>query len=541
MKYVFYTILLIMMIPLHLWAQDSLELLAVIPSPFEHGFANRIIADGDLNGDGYDDIIYANKGPFNSSGDYWGELHIIFGGPDINTSPDIVLTGEHNYDRFGSVASIAGDLNGDGYDDLVISAPYFDMFPQSDIAYGRAYVYLGGDPFDADPDLILDGYLYTDDAWNLQFGSQIDTSGDLNNDGYNDIVIGSPGPSFFFNGQIDVFLGGETMDSEVDWHYKGENLEGFGTRISIGDLNGDSYDDLITSSGEWEPDNVMIKIYLGNESVLSEPVWQTNLGYQFALEADGDFNGDGFSDLFFDDNDTDDNQVSFNVVWGTDQQNLLELLDVPLISEAQFMNLFFAELNNDNYDDLVLIQEYDEFQQYEGRVEIHYGASEYNPEPDIVMTGNLHHQYFGGISYHLGDVNYDGYNDILLGTSKTPSCPATHDTLFIYTKAPVSIEEGPSLVTASNHLVNYPNPFVSQTTIEFYLPQPGRANVSIYNIAGQKIQTLINSNMIGGLHKITWNGTQSNHETIPAGVYLLKLQNPITTQTHKMIKLSQHH
>ncbi len=71
---------------------------------------------------------------------------------------------------------------------------------------------------------------------------------------------------------------------------------------------------------------------------------------------------------------------------------------------------------------------------------------------------------------------------------------------------------------------NYPNPFNPQTTISFQLSENDEVNLSIYNIKGQKIKTIVNQKLEQGLHQITWDGKNDNNQYVASGVYFYKLK-----------------
>ncbi len=79
-------------------------------------------------------------------------------------------------------------------------------------------------------------------------------------------------------------------------------------------------------------------------------------------------------------------------------------------------------------------------------------------------------------------------------------------------------------VTKSILYQNYPNPFNPTTTISFSIPDDSKVDVSIYNIKGQKVKTLVNEEMEKGLHKIVWNSTDKSSKSVSSGVYFYKLK-----------------
>jgi tetratricopeptide (TPR) repeat protein len=72
---------------------------------------------------------------------------------------------------------------------------------------------------------------------------------------------------------------------------------------------------------------------------------------------------------------------------------------------------------------------------------------------------------------------------------------------------------------------NYPNPFNPTTTIEFFIPQTGIAKLNVYNIKGQKVRTLIDSDLGKGEHRVIWNGKDSRNRSVASGVYFFRLES----------------
>src|SRR5262249_45503506 len=139
---------------------------------------------------------------------------------------------------YGYAVGTAGDVNGDGYDDVIVGTHYFDSRTLK-----RAYLYLGsatglGRPvaWSFEPD---EGYA----------GSAVGTAGDVNGDGFADVIVGDD--SFWDPGEVHGFFGSQDGPSLTpDWSLEGntdqaELGESVGT---AGDVNGDGYDDVITGA-----------------------------------------------------------------------------------------------------------------------------------------------------------------------------------------------------------------------------------------------------------------------------------------------------
>ena len=82
---------------------------------------------------------------------------------------------------------------------------------------------------------------------------------------------------------------------------------------------------------------------------------------------------------------------------------------------------------------------------------------------------------------------------------------------------------------------NYPNPFNPSTTIEFSLPSAGRVELTVYNIRGQKVRTLVDGPLTAGNHTVIWNGANATGEQVASGVYLYRLRADGFTSVKKMI------
>jgi hypothetical protein len=87
------------------------------------------------------------------------------------------------------------------------------------------------------------------------------------------------------------------------------------------------------------------------------------------------------------------------------------------------------------------------------------------------------------------------------------------------TKANENIQNTPRIFAAAQ---NYPNPFNSSTTIEYILPQEASVYITIYNILGQPVRTLVNTLNPAGHHEITWDGRNDAGELVTSGVYFYR-------------------
>ena len=115
-----------------------------------------------------------------------------------------------------------------------------------------------------------------------------------------------------------------------------------------------------------------------------------------------------------------------------------------------------------------------------------------------------------------------------------------HDTVVDFnmtcTLPPVSVTNN-ELQIVNYKLSNYPNPFNPNTTISYQINQSGKVELSVYNIKGQKVKTLINEFKQTGKHSVVWNGKDNNSKRVSSGVYLYKITSSKKTVVKKMLML----
>lgn len=227
-------------------------------------FGESLDGAGDVNGDGYDDIIVSARNWNNKQ----GNVYLIFGNsqlvnmvitPNTTFSQGVVFSGEAELDIFGSAIGAAGDINSDGLADFLIGAYNWSE------SYGRAYAVYGG--------ASLPGYVHISDMQSLGLGFSMSGEvpgdsagwaargiGDINDDGISDIAVSAPYANLG-TGYIGVLYGRSDSGFEDDYELTSiRSPDGFlvfgaftlaylGFDISlVNDMNGDSVDDFAISA-----------------------------------------------------------------------------------------------------------------------------------------------------------------------------------------------------------------------------------------------------------------------------------------------------
>ncbi len=282
-------------------------------------FGWTVAGAGDVNADGFDDVVVGAPGYDVTAGEQ-GKSFVFLGGPggvgdNTAATADTVIQGDQEREFLGGCVAGAGDVNGDGFDDIVVGADDYDT-QQVDV--GAAFVFLGGPAGIANGGPATAATAFLGDQSFSFFGRSCAGAGDVNGDGYDDVVVGAPkyntanfgaGAAFVFHGGPEAGRGGQTIATAV---ILGDQFDAaLGTSVAgAGDTNGDGYDDVIVGALRYsigESGEGAALVFLGGpvgvgnntpgtaDTVLQSDQADAQLGTKVA--GAGDVNADGYDDV----------------------------------------------------------------------------------------------------------------------------------------------------------------------------------------------------------------------------------------------------
>ncbi len=407
-----------------------------------------VASAGDVNGDGYSDIVTGAYTYDNGNADEGAAF--VFHGSASSSSTTFKITKEMNQAdaSFGYSVSSAGDVNGDGFSDVIVGAPYFDQGEENE---GAAFVFHG-----SISGLLFPGGSIDGGQKDANMGYSVSCAGDMNGDGYSDVIIGAVG---YDNGKAKegaaFVLKGSSNGVSFGWWQLILDADqadaAYGNSVAgAGDVNGDGYGDVIVGALLYDNDQVdegAAFVYHGSEqgiSLVPEKMIEADqsLGVMgYAVNGAGDINGDGFSDIvvsavLYTKTQTEEGMVSIyygsknGLVYDSPQTFFGEQLGAGLGSSVSSA----GDVNGDGFGDVVIgAYQYFNGELQEGAALVYQGTSTgLDLGSARILDSNQSDSWMGSASASAGDVNGDGYSDVIVGARNYNMGAGNEGAAFIY-------------------------------------------------------------------------------------------------------------
>lgn len=485
----------------HLLESNQADPPGIVPNSFGGAAASA----GDVNNDGFADVIIGAEVWVDGAGDVVGSATVFLGGANgpVGTNPtnaNAIIELDQAGNTVDDVAS-AGDVNGDGFDDVIVgSATYQTTLPGTQLAVnGAAFVFHGGPngitatgPAQADATILAN-------QLGSALGEWVDSAGDVNGDGFADILVSVPRQGTLFPpavpindrsgnyGTILVFHGGPngitgTGFADADsiilpYEDTGQPLPPVDAQVGeaagAGDINGDGFDDIVVGGTE-------VTVYLGGPNgIVAQDVFDADdrifgvppLGVSqgiggaapgFVVNGAGDINGDGFSDVVAGLPGRDLNPGDVPVGEGGAYIFLGGPNGLAVSSVSQAHATLFGvntadsvgntvgtagDVDGDGFDDvLISARAFPGSLDHEGVAYLYRGSAqgitastiaEADSRLEATQSGATRHENRYGLDAQTaGDMNGDGFDDVIVGKAFYDNGELNEGAAFIYNGQP---------------------------------------------------------------------------------------------------------
>ncbi len=451
-------------------------------------YGSAIAGLGDVDGDGYDDI--AVGAPLYENGQTDEGAVFVYAGSDLGlpATATYIREGGQAGALFGTSLGHFGDIDFDGFNDLLVGAP---QYTNGQTREGRAMVFFGKDAdLGSSP-----GWTAESNQAEAQFGRAVSFC-DVDGDFEYDVAVGAP----YFKGtwpdegRVAIYLGGPSgvANSPAWTALGGRRGARFGTAVAgLEDMNADGYGDLAVGAPGLSArarDEGAVLVYLGSETgAMSAPAWkltggQEECGFGRSVADGADLNDDGFTDLIA-------GAVGYSGAY-----------------------------------------------QRAGRAYVYFGIEAVPtalslPPPMLgaVLDGNQAGAGFGAAVGGI-DINLDFLGEVLIGAihHTNPDSAEGHAMWFGYGNVTTGVEpqraEWGSVSVA-------PNPARSGVWVSFTLPAAGAATLELLDISGRRVAVREMSSLGAGRHRFdVASGT-----AVAPGLYLVRVASGVLQATAKVV------
>ncbi len=464
-------------------------------------FGASVAGIGDYNGDGIDDVAAGAPLYDSPGGQNLGAVLYFYGGTSAPGAANLQINGTRTNEYFGSSVAPAGHPQEGDEQDMLVGAPGYVSevtgSPERN-EYGRVYLFGAGSTNISGAVVIASGKVPS-----ANFGAAVAGDGDLNKDGYSDWLVGAPNdPSLASGaGRAFAFKGGRG------------GIPGLGA-IASGDFNADGEADLVAINQDTGDINILMNdpnyIFVNTDRPVSTVIPVD--GKPIAVSC-GDVNGDTFDDFAIVRANQEDVVLYLGNGDGTFQEGATypagrRVTGYPLLPTR----VYLADVTNDDKLDLLTVIS------AWGGVSIRIGNGDGSFGPASTYVGA---ELASDIA--LGDVTRDGKLDLAM-TDQTNA----RVSVFFLRDASIAKQQATDAPTIPGNIApllaqNYPNPFNPKTLIRYDLPVGGQVKLSVYDLRGRKVATLVNAKLPAGAQQVSWSGHDDRGGEVAAGVYLYRL------------------
>jgi hypothetical protein len=503
------------------------------------------------------------------------------------------LTGHQPADEFGGRGASL-DYNGDGIDDLLVSAPFYHFRPEISES-GRVEIFFGKEQGFADScDLALNA-IKPDSLSGVGKYSQIIACGDVNGDGYDDLatLVYTRSPlSDYYSQFMEIYCGGPQADTLPDITVNPPDSMNFKYLRPLGDVNGDGFDDIGFTSDNVRSNNRYYVLFGGSFTHKLIRAMESNYAPYFT--GIGDINADGYSDMgiaygqvindewyyeseiFFGSPDPDtftdiymsqywpgngheiqcisnpfyigdwngdgfDDCIAYNLagygasIWAGGPSNTPNIhTDLNDLWPMREITFDYGDVNGDGKSDLVTAEPTAGAE--DGAFAVYLGSRNGTPDyggPDFPD------QAHAGWMVCVGDYDNDGFDDIAIGArGESVHCPIGK--VYIFKGSANLVEQNPEINPSENETVKpqlefsvYPNPGKTSLNVKIKDPKQGKYKLEVFNIKGQKVY----STKTGKINREYSNTLDISKLRLANGVYLFKLNDGVKSVAIKKITI----
>ncbi len=475
--------------------------------------AGRSVAYADVNGDGYDDAVV---GAPNYDGSFanGGQVVVYHGSSNgVVYASSWSAEGDQLDAFFGHAVANAGDVNKDGYEDIIVGAYGHD---NGGVDEGQVYIYHGSaSGLEATPARTLSSAVGS-----ALFGYSVASAGDVDNDTYSDVIIGAYGEDkvYIYHGSAGGIAA--TAAQTLTGDQVGSQ---FGISVSGAvDVNGDNYDDVIVGASLYDNGNTdegrVFAFHGGAAGVVASVAWsmdvdQDNAYFGHSVAGVGDVNKDGYDDVLigaygYDNGHTDEGRI---YAYLGSASGLSATVNAAIESNQDGAFYGYAvgragDVNNDGYDDVIVgAPSYDNGEANEGRAIVYYGsASGVNSTVGLSFESDQADANLGVSVSGGGYFNGDSYADLIAGADLYDATQTDEGRGFMYRSPPQAF--GVTVTPTSGLQTSEAG---GSTTFTVVLDAPPSANVVVESFVGDASEGKIASSALMTFTPVNWNVPQT--------------------------------